>query len=136
MDKVGHRAKLMILGSVLIVPVYLIMVYTEITLFVPMTIMGIAFSLIPAVMWPSVAYVVDEDKLGTAYGVMTMVQNIGLFSTNLLIGYLNEITKGYTTGMWVFSFFGILGVFFGYLLLKSNRRSTKFDLEKPKFSLN
>ncbi len=135
-DKIGHRAKLMILGSLLIVPVYLIMVYTKITLFVPMSIMGIAFSLIPAVMWPSVAYVVDEDKLGTAYGVMTMVQNIGLFSTNLLIGYLNEVTNAYTTGMWVFSFFGIFGVLFGFLLLKSNKKSTKFDLEKPKFSLN
>ncbi|MGB9771686.1 MAG: MFS transporter [Candidatus Kapaibacteriota bacterium] len=132
-DKIGHRAKLMILGSLLIIPVYLIMAYTKISLFIPMSIMGIAFSLIPAVMWPSVAYVVDEDKLGTAYGFMTMIQNIGLFITNILIGYVNEITKGYTAGMWIFSFFGIFGVLFGYLLLKSNRKSTKFDLEKPKF---
>lgn len=132
-DKIGHRAKLMIFGSMLIIPVYLIMAYTKISLFIPMSIMGIAFSLIPAVMWPSVAYVVDNDKLGTAYGVMTMIQNIGLFTTNILIGYVNEVTKGYTTGMWIFSIFGIFGVVFGYFLLKSNRKSTKFDLEKPKF---
>ena len=50
---------------------------------------GIAFSLIPAVMWPSVAYVVPESKLGTAYGLMTMIQNIGLFGFNLLIGWAN-----------------------------------------------
>lgn len=131
-DKVGHRAKLMILGSFLIIPVYLIMAYTRISLFIPMSIMGIAFSLIPAVMWPSVAYVVDETKLGTAYGVMTMIQNIGLFSTNILIGLVNTRTEGYTTGMWIFSFFGIFGVLFGYLLLKSNRKATRFDLEKPK----
>ncbi|MCX7909676.1 MAG: MFS transporter [Ignavibacteria bacterium] len=132
-DKFGKRAKLMILGSLLIIPVYLIMGYTKISLFIPMSIMGIAFSLIPAVMWPSVAYVVDEEKLGTAYGVMTMVQNIGLFSTNILIGYVNEVTNSYLPGMWIFSFFGIFGVVFGYLLLKTNRKSTKFDLEKPKF---
>ena len=131
-DKVGHRAKLMILGSFLIIPVYLIMAYTRISLFIPMSIMGIAFSLIPAVMWPSVAYVVVETKLGTAYGVMTMIQNIGLFSTNILIGLVNTRTEGYTTGMWIFSFFGIFGVLFGYLLLKSNRKATRFDLEKPK----
>ncbi|ROL60743.1 MFS transporter [Bacteroidetes/Chlorobi group bacterium MS-B_bin-24] len=131
-DKVGHRAKFMILGSFLIIPVYLIMAYTRISLFVPMSIMGIAFSLIPAVMWPSVAYVVDESKLGTAYGVMTMIQNIGLFATNILIGFVNTKTGGYTTGMWIFSFFGIFGVLFGYLLLKSNRKATRFDLEKPK----
>ncbi len=134
-DKVGHRAKLMILGSFLIIPVYLIMAYTHISLFIPMAIMGIAFSLVPAVMWPSVAYVVDESKLGTAYGVMTMIQNIGLFGTNILIGLVNTITGGYKTGMWIFTFFGIFGVLFGYLLLKSNRKSTRFDLEKPKFSI-
>jgi len=132
-DKIGHRAKMMILGSMLIIPVYLIMAYTRISLFIPMSIMGIAFSLIPAVMWPSVAYVVDEDKLGTAYGIMTMIQNIGLFATNIVIGLVNKATNGYTAEMWIFSFFGIFGVLFGYLLLKSNRRSTKFDLEKPKF---
>lgn len=133
-DKFGKRAKLMIFGSSLIIPVYLLMAYTKIPLYIPMGIMGLAFSLIPAVMWPSVAIVVPESKLGTAYGVMTMIQNIGLFSTNILIGYINELTKGYTYGMWVFSFFGIFGVLFGILLLNSNRKSKEFDLEKPKFS--
>ena len=41
-------------------------------------------------MWPSVAYVVEDSKLGTAYGLMTMVQNIGLFGFNLLVGALND----------------------------------------------
>ena len=49
----------MMLGSVLLVPVYLMMTYTDIPLLVPMAMMGIAFSLVPAVMWPSVAYIVD-----------------------------------------------------------------------------
>lgn len=132
-DKVGNRSKLMILGSLLIIPVYLIMAYTRIPLFFPMGLMGISFSLIPAVMWPSVAIVVPEKKLGTAYGVMTMIQNIGLFATNILIGYVNELTKGYTAGMWIFSIFGILGVVFGSLLLKSNSTAKDFDLEKPSF---
>lgn len=132
-DKIGKRAKLMILGSFLIIPVYLIMAYTRISLFIPMSIMGIAFSLIPAVMWPSVAIVVPQEKLGTAYGVMTMIQNIGLFLTNIIIGYVNEATNGYSTGMWIFSIFGILGVTFGYFLLKVNRKAKGFDLEMPKF---
>lgn len=132
-DKIGKRAKLMIFGSFLIIPVYLIMAYTRISLFIPMSIMGIAFSLVPAVMWPSVAIVVPQEKLGTAYGVMTMIQNIGLFLTNVVIGYVNEATNGYSAGMWVFSIFGILGVTFGYFLLKVNRKTKEFNLEKPKF---
>ena len=80
----------MMFGSALLIPVYLMMAYTHISLYVPMALMGIAFSLIPAVMWPSVAYLVDSNRLGTAYGLMTMIQNIGLAAFNLMIGAAND----------------------------------------------
>jgi len=122
-DKIGKRALLMMLGSLLLIPVYLMMGYTRVSLYVPMAMMGIAFSLIPAVMWPSVAYIVDQSKLGTAYGLMTMIQNIGLAGFNLLIGWANdhshagvENPAGYQTGMWIFSILGFLGVLFAFLL--------------------
>ena len=122
-DKVGKRALLMMLGSVLLIPVYLMMAYTQVSLYVPMAMMGVAFSLIPAVMWPSVAYIVDQSKLGTAYGLMTMIQNIGLFGFNVLVGWANDHghasasnPAGYHLGMWIFSILGFLGVFFAFLL--------------------
>jgi MFS family permease len=122
-DRVGKRALLMMLGSLLLIPVYLMMAYTHINLYVPMAMMGVAFSLIPAVMWPSVAYIVDQSKLGTAYGLMTMIQNIGLFGLNLLVGWANSFSHadatnpaGYNLGMWIFSTLGILGVVFAFLL--------------------
>ena len=52
--------------------------------------MGVAFSLIPAVMWPSVAYLVPEGRLGTAYSVMTLVQQVGLAGMNWVIGAAND----------------------------------------------
>jgi MFS family permease len=122
-DKIGKRALLMMMGSMLLIPVYLMMGYTHISLYVPMAMMGIAFSLIPAVMWPSVAYIVDQSKLGTAYGLMTMIQNIGLAGFNLLVGWANDHSHasaqnpaGYRLGMWIFSILGFLGVFFAFLL--------------------
>lgn len=148
-DKIGKRSLLMMFGSLLIVPVYLIMAYKidlatplgisgaldlnidffdihssiPAYLMVPMSLMGIAFSLIPAVMWPSVAYIVDQKKLGTAYGLMTMIQNIGLFGFNLLIGWANDYAgasaanpEGYTLGMWIFSCLGFFGLFFSFML--------------------
>ncbi len=122
-DRIGKRALMMMFGSLLLIPVYLIMAYTRVNLYVPMAMMGVAFSLIPAVMWPSVAYIVDSSKLGTAYGVMTMVQNIGLFGFNLLIGWANDRglasasnPAGYRLGMWIFSVLGFLGVLFAFLL--------------------
>jgi MFS family permease len=122
-DRTGRRALFMMFGSLLLIPVYLIMAYTHVSLYVPMAMMGAAFSLIPAVMWPSVAYIVDEAKLGTAYGVMTMIQNIGLAGFNFLIGWENDYQEasmihpeGYRLGMWTFSILGFLGMAFALLL--------------------
>jgi MFS family permease len=108
----------MMVGSILIIPVYLVMNYTSINLLIPMAVMGISFSLIPAVMWPSVAYIIEESRLGTAYGIMTMIQNIGLTGFNFLIGWANDFSGGYTLGMWIFSTLGFFGFFFAWLLRK------------------
>ncbi|PIU44900.1 MAG: MFS transporter [Ignavibacteriales bacterium CG07_land_8_20_14_0_80_59_12] len=130
-DKIGKRSLFMMFGSALIIPVYLMMAYTHIPLYLPMAMMGIAFSLIPAIMWPSVAYLVDQSKLGTAYGLMTMIQNMGLAGFNLLIGWANDYAgasavnpAGYRIGMWIFSCLGFFGLFFAFLL---RRRETGPD---------
>jgi MFS family permease len=135
-DRVGKRALLMMFGSTLLIPVYLIMAYTQVNLYIPMAMMGVAFSLIPAVMWPSVAYIVDQSKLGTAYGLMTMIQNIGLFALNLLIGWANTYSNadasnpaGYRLGMWIFSILGILGVLFAFLLRQREMGPHRHGLE-------
>jgi MFS family permease len=122
-DRIGKRALLMMLGSLMLIPVYLMMAYTQVNLYVPMAMMGVAFSLIPAVMWPSVAYLVDQSRLGTAYGLMTMIQNIGFGGFNVLVGWANTHTHagpdnphGYNLGMWIFSILGFLGLTFAFLL--------------------
>ncbi|MBP8976469.1 MAG: MFS transporter [Bacteroidetes bacterium] len=135
-DKVGKRALFMMFGSLLIIPVYLIMAYTHISLYIPMAMMGIAFSLIPGVMWPSVSYLVDQSKLGTAYGLMTLVQNIGLAGFNFLIGWANDYgnasacnPKGYALGMWIFSTLGFIGFLFAFLLRKRETGPNAHGLE-------
>ena len=124
-DKLGKRALLMAVGSIILIPVYLMMVYTDISPYVPIVMMGISFSLIPAVMWPSVAYLVDEKKLGTAYSVMTLIQQGGLFLFNWMIGSANDAAgasaanpEGYIPGMWIFSILGFLGLLFSIMLHK------------------
>jgi MFS family permease len=116
-DRVGKRAWFMMFGSLLLMPVYLMMAYTNISLYVPVMLMGIAFSLIPAVMWPSVAYIVNESRLGTAYALMTLIQQIGFFIMNLLIGKANDYAgaglqnpNGYALGLWIFSILGFIGM--------------------------
>jgi hypothetical protein len=96
--------------------------------------MGISFSLVPAAMWPSVALIVEGKKLGTAYGLMTMIQNIGLTTFNLLVGWANDISTqngvtDYSLGMWFFSITGFLGLFFAFLLRKQETGDKKNGLE-------
>jgi MFS family permease len=138
-DKVGRRAQFMMYGSLLLIPVYLMMAYTHISLYVPMAMMGIAFSLIPGVMWPSVAYIVDQSKLGTAYGLMTMIQNIGLAGFNLLVGWANDYSSassvnpgGYNLGLWIFSSLGFFAFLFAFLLRRSETGPNAHGLETIK----
>jgi MFS family permease len=135
-DRVGKRALFMMFGSFLLVPVYLMMGYTRMSLYIPMAMMGVAFSLVPAVMWPSVAYIVEQSKLGTAYGLMTMIQNIGLAVFNLLIGWANDYSgasaanpDGYSLGMWIFSSLGLFGLLFAFLLRRSETGPKAHGLE-------
>lgn len=135
-DKIGRRTSLMMAGSFLLIPVYLMMAYGHISLYVPMAMMGIAFSLVPAVLWPSVAYIVGQSKLGTAYGLMTMIQNVGLAGFNLLIGWANDFQHagaqnpgGYALGMWIFSGLGLFAVFFSYLLRRNEMGPKAHGLE-------
>jgi len=122
-DRVGKRAWFMMFGSLLLMPVYLMMAYSSTSLYVPVALMGIAFSLIPAVMWPAVAYIVEQSRLGTAYALMTLIQQIGFFLLNLMIGKANDYAHagldnpgGYALGMWIFSVLGFIGMGLSILL--------------------
>jgi len=53
-------------------------------------VLGIAYALIPAVLWPSVIKLVEANWLGTAYGLLFMLQNVGLTVCNLVAGWLND----------------------------------------------
>jgi MFS family permease len=86
-------------------------------------LIGIAFSLVPAVLWPAVPYLVSPNRLGTAYGLMTMVQNIGLMTFNLVVGGLNDAygasaanPRGYMPMLWTFMLLSLCGLVFAGLL--------------------
>ena len=51
-----------------------------------MIFLGISFSLIPAAMWPSMVKLVNDKQVGTAYGLMYSIQNIGLWGIPILAG--------------------------------------------------
>jgi len=152
-DKKGKAASIMILGSILLVIVHLLFSIPSLNSF-PVAIglvilLGIAFSLVPSAMWPSVAKIIPHNKLGTAYAMIFWVQNWGLMGVPLLIGVVLDkycITGTVTTmvdgnvqvfsqynysiPMLIFACFGFIGILFAFLLKKEDKKMG-YGLELP-----
>ena len=52
----------------------------------PLILLGLAYSVYAGALWSSVPYCVKANTLGTAFGLCTAVQNIGLTLVPFLIG--------------------------------------------------
>ncbi len=137
-DKVGHRALFMAGGTFLLFAVFPILGYTHSTLWTSTAMIGISFSLVPAVMWPAVPYLVAPTRLGTAYGLMTMVQAVGLTVVNLGAGWLNDAShagaanpSGYLPMLWMFGLLSLFGFVFAALLRQREVGPDGHDLERP-----
>jgi len=148
-DRVGKRSFFMAVGSLVLLPLFLIVTYAPagppisvggtaipLTLILVMVLLGLAFSLIPAVMWPSVAYIVEQHRLGTGYALMTLCQQIGMAIVPWSIGFMNDLlnasetnTAGYAGGMWIFTALASLGLFFSYMLWRTEKGPGAHGLE-------
>jgi MFS family permease len=149
-DTRGKSATMMIYSSLLLIAAHLILTFTQVNPIVPMGLLGISFSLIPAAMWPAVSKIIAQNKLGTAYGIMFSVQNFGLWLFPILIGLILDKTnpgvtasmveKGvarynYTYAILMLAVIGIVGVVFA-LLLKREDKTSGFGLELPNKKVN
>ena len=77
--------------------------------------LGIAFSLVPSAMWPSVPKIIPMKQLGSAYAIIFYIQNIGLSMVPVLIGNVIASntangTTDYTMPMSIFALFGAIAV--------------------------
>jgi MFS family permease len=121
-DRVGKRATFMIAGSLLLIPCHLAMGLTMLYPVYPMVLLGFAFVLVPAAMWPSVPLIVRSERVGTAFGLMTAIQNIGLGLFPLLNGLLRDKTGSYVASQVMFAGLGLVGLVFALLLKRADRR--------------
>ncbi|MBD3288939.1 MFS transporter [candidate division KSB1 bacterium] len=115
-DRVGKRASMMIVGSLAMIPCHISMAYTDISPWIPMIILGLSFSLVPAALWPALPLIVKESQIGTAYGVIAMVQNVGLFAFPLAVGIIRDATGSYNPAMIMFAILGVFGLIFAIWL--------------------
>lgn len=128
-DRYGKAASAMVLGSLVLLLVHLSFTFTTVMPHIPMIMLGVAFSLVPAAMWPSMVKLVDERQIGTAYGLMYSIQNLGLWGVPLLAGIIldktnpaNAETLNYTPTMLLFILLSFLGLIFALLLKYQDKR--------------
>ncbi|MDR2843962.1 MAG: MFS transporter [Candidatus Symbiothrix sp.] len=152
-DRKGKGASIMIIGSVILLCVHILFsipslnnLYMAIGL---VLILGVGFSLVPSAMWPSVAKIIPEQRVGTAYAMVFWVQNWGLMFVPMLIGYVLDkyciigatvksingvetetVLYNYTLPMLIFACFGALSILFAFWL-KHEDAKKGYGLEKP-----
>lgn len=144
-DRKGKGATIMMIGAIMLVFIHLTfsisMLDNWIVALALIILLGIAFSLVPSAMWPSVPKIIPENKLGTAYALIFWVQNWGLMGVPYLIGkvldkycitgYINEKpTYDYTIPMMIFTGFGVLALIVS-ILLKREDKIKGYGLELP-----
>ena len=137
-DRMGKGATLMLIGSALLTVVHILFALPILNVWwfavIVMILLGIAFSLVPSAMWPSVPKIIPMKQLGSAYAIIFYIQNIGLSMVPVLIGNViqsNTVngTTDYTAPMAIFAFFGLLAVIIS-LLLKGADKKYNYGLEQ------
>lgn len=159
-DRKGKGATIMLIGSFMIVGIHLLFAmpaFTSWWLALALIIaLGVAFSLVPSAMWPSVPKIIPENKLGTAYALIFWIQNWGLMGVPYLIGKVlnnycviggdeamaeeitgtvvpevaTEVAYDYTIPMLIFTALGLLSILFAFLLKRENAKKG-YGLELP-----
>ena len=152
LDMRGKGASIMLYGAILMTVAHLIFALTPNENFSyalalgNIVILGTAFSFVPASMWPSLPKIVEERYLGTAYGSIFWVQNIGLMIVPGVIGLaLSKSNPGvaeqiaanvpgaaynYTVPELIFAGFGVTAIFLALYLRRVDAKHG-YGLELP-----
>lgn len=137
-DRFGRRAFSMMVGSLLLPLSFIGVVIGSGGLWLTTVLLGISFSLIPAVLWPSVVKLVDARRLGTAYGLLFMVQNAGMTTVNVVAGWLNDSygagadnPGGYAPMIIFFAALALGAFFFAVALWRRETGPRSHGLEMP-----
>ncbi len=152
LDKWGKGASLMMYGAILLTVSHLIFAlvpaesFTAPVALATIVILGVAFSLVPASMWPSLPKVVEDRYLGSAYGLTFWIQNMGLLGVPILIGWAlsasnpgvsEQIAAGvegvkynYMIPELIFAGFGLLAFLLSFYLKYIDRKKG-YGLELP-----
>ena len=131
-DRIGHGALLMLIGCALVLGCHVVLALPIVNetwvAVVVMILLGVAFSLVPSAMWPSVPKLVPIDILGTSYSIIYYVQNIGLMLVPMVMGnIIDHYTSpnghvDFTVPMSLFALLALAATLVAALLLFLDKR--------------
>ena len=135
-DRLGHRALMLTFGTLLLPITLIVLGLTDLNPWFSTVLMGVSFALVPAIIWPSTTLIVAPRRLGTALGVITVLQALGLWASNRLAGWLADKAgagpanpAGYSTMLWFFGLVSLLALTSVVLLLRRERGPHGHGLE-------
>ena len=138
-DRVGHRALMLVFGTVLLPLTFVVLGLTHLSLWVSTVMMGISFSLVPAVIWPATTLIVAPRRLGTALGLITLIQALGMAASNLAAGWLADAAgagarnpAGYTGLLWFFFLLSLTALASALLLWRRETGPRGHGLEESR----
>jgi MFS family permease len=136
-DRIGHRSLLLCFGTVLLPVTLLVLGATNLPPAVSTALMGISWSLVPAIIWPSTTLIVAPARLGTALGMITSLQALGLWGSNRIAGRLADLAgasaanpAGYAVMLWFFGAISLLAMASVVLLWRRERGPEGHGLER------
>lgn len=147
MDKKGKAATMVIIGSALLIIAHLSLSLMNGVFFAYFGLfaLGMAFSIVPAAMWPCLPKIIDQNKLGTAFATVFTIQNWGLMGlfwgigkvldvsneTNLTAIRAGQMNYDYTYPILMLVGLGLIAIFFAYQLKRADKKYN-YGLENPR----
>ncbi|XP_053566072.1 major facilitator superfamily domain-containing protein 1 isoform X2 [Bombina bombina] len=93
-DRVGKNIIWVMCAVVTTLAAHIMLAFTFWNPWIAMSLLGVSYSLLACALWPMVAFVVPEHQLGTAYGFMQSIQNLGLAIIAIVAGTILD-SRGY-----------------------------------------
>jgi len=103
-DSVGRRAWIMTVTCFMSMPAFLLFEFTMLDPMWGMLLLGCTYMFAASSMWPCIPLVVPMELVGTANGIATSLQMIGIALANMLVGILQDAGPGYYPGTSVKSY--------------------------------
>eukprot|EP01105_Mastigella_eilhardi_P026151 TRINITY_DN73_c2_g2_i9.p1 TRINITY_DN73_c2_g2~~TRINITY_DN73_c2_g2_i9.p1 ORF type:complete len:501 (-),score=103.11 TRINITY_DN73_c2_g2_i9:118-1512(-) len=89
-DYLGYRLHALLIAVAVMIPFDIALGYTSWNPIPFLVICGASYSMVASTLWPSLCLVVRDETMGSANGIATSIQMIGIGCSNLIVGALRD----------------------------------------------